>query len=1608
MNKISRLTALLLALMMIFSALAAAETTYQVGIMTQEQWQQLVQQAADELYVTDTGDSGQTVTPTIPAQPAPGDYAPYTDGTTTELAVSEDAASALRTESGVAVLTHAADGQWQMLVGDVWADLAGETGESLWVTPAMMNGMSAAQFRKDLGEETFTQTAEVSVVEALPAVLALVTRAVEPASDTSDDESSGVYSLQRANTNLEKHLITIAYQFSNATQAATPYYAEVSTTTTSFSAEIKHPTIVGYQPAGAKMVSEDGTETDLTGKYAYDNTKITITDVNLDGNVNIVVTYEPALVNFTVNYWEEKAVYTTDTATGEEVKYDLVKTTTETAYTEAAVSTAYPENAADQYFTTLYTPTGFRALLYDDNVAIAADGSTVVDIYYQRLYYLMVFNLGGGYGVNPVYAKHGTDVGTVDVPIRPGYEFMGWTLDQNQTVYADGYDSTNFTTIPSTVQIGNVTYYAVWKAIDVDYSVTYWLENPNWDGQKEEDHYLYWGSRTLTAKTETVVNASDYEDYSDIESELDEYERRYSTYNAEKTKAGDGVQIAGDGSTVLNVYYDRNEYTLRFYYAMSTTSDEGETTYYVVGGSTWYFGTYNTSNTDDPVKRIDPYMGQGSYKDERGKVDAEPTLNDRGLSRNYDIGSETSTVSDVDYEYHYIQFKAKYGQEISNLWPADVFNSVPYTGTKVNGWEGDQAFASAWNGEYNVYYSHHAPGGNQTIKGNYSELDYQLLWDQDCGNTSHPNKDSALVSYLCFWENAADRGWNVPELYRYNVYVPVFDGDDLDDPTNRVYNGVTYKLREQYDTVDNSTVAEQTAPAINGLTYKAREGIAITDFDTSLYKEAWDVFFYYSRDTYTLTFSNYGNGQEAYSHAFEEDISHYADYVPENPPAYPVDTYVFDGWYTSPELQEEARYTFATMPANDLMLYAKWSSITHNVTVYNTKAQADAAIAGDTTVKHLYTWDTVQHGKPTSSAFTFDNLDQFDPDSSSFQPPTNPGMTFTYWFYYDENGDEKAFSFSSTPITQDVIVYAGWTSDEFAQYTIYYVLQGATTYTDLDSWVAEPTFGSGLAGNVYTENAKGGTDLYENYQTGYFPTVESHSFTLSANADENVYVFEYASATDVQYQVHYVTESDPKNDLGTITIDGTAYYLLAPTKQVTDNNKAVVTENYEPVSGNYIPDAFQKRLILQAGTTMADNVIVFYYEKSVTSTTLEVNHYLVHADGSEIAYESVKQIVNELPQAVTVETISVDHYVYDQDRTRRKDGSGDYVNTTALSFTLPYGAEGVVIDLYYVEETVTINYEAVGPDGATDFGKVDPAWNEKVGVVTGSPQSIATAGEDFRFVGWYAEESCTTRLGSDETYLPVKINGVHVAATYYAKFEYLPGTLEISKDVLNNDQYTDLTGEVYTFTVTLKDTADHLLSGTVAYTIGETEETAQLVDGKLTFTLLDGEKATIADLPHGTKYEVAETDTGKYEYTISFPNGNQTGSIEAAQTITVACQNIYPANPYSTLTVTKTGLEAGESAIIEVKVGTKTFMLSLSSGYASVTIVNLPIGDSYTVNELDAWTWRYKTTSAESGTIQETGSTVTLSNTVKTDKWLHDESSVINDLGDGSSQNINQ
>lgn len=279
-----------------------------------------------------------------------------------------------------------------------------------------------------------------------------------------------------------QHTVIINYVFENGKQAA-PSWTATLAEGSNLEQTVTSPTVVGYEP---------------------DPATVNVTVNNITENKTYTVTYHPANVGFTVNHYLQNVA---------DNNYTLNVSERHDGFTESEVGTDLAK-----------TYPGFAALLYNTKAKVAADGSTVVEIYYDRNYYMMSFNLDGGYGVEPIYAKYQTPVSVAN-PTKPGYTFSGWEPD-----------------VPTTVPAENTTYKAKWKVDDsVNYRVQYWQENANDDG------FSYESSVQKKAAPGTVITAAN--------------DKNYTGFHYDHT---DGATVAADGSSVVNVYYKRNTYTLTF------------------------------------------------------------------------------------------------------------------------------------------------------------------------------------------------------------------------------------------------------------------------------------------------------------------------------------------------------------------------------------------------------------------------------------------------------------------------------------------------------------------------------------------------------------------------------------------------------------------------------------------------------------------------------------------------------------------------------------------------------------------------------------------------------------------------------------------------------------------------------------------------------------------------------------------------------------------------------------------------------------------------------------------------------------------------------------
>lgn len=151
--------------------------------------------------------------------------------------------------------------------------------------------------------------------------------------------------------------------------------------------------------------------------------------------------------------------------------------------------------------------------------------------------YAITPNTNGGSYVEAIVGKIGTEIRKPKDPTKKGYVFDGWYLS----------DGTSYE-FPETMPDKNVDIYAHWKpATDTPYTVYYYLENPDMDGEYILDGKKVYRGTTDTTVTPEVLAPGAYK--KSIEGE----EEKYAKYD---TPQSSEVTILPSGAAVLRYYYD--------------------------------------------------------------------------------------------------------------------------------------------------------------------------------------------------------------------------------------------------------------------------------------------------------------------------------------------------------------------------------------------------------------------------------------------------------------------------------------------------------------------------------------------------------------------------------------------------------------------------------------------------------------------------------------------------------------------------------------------------------------------------------------------------------------------------------------------------------------------------------------------------------------------------------------------------------------------------------------------------------------------------------------------------------------------------------------------
>ena len=337
---------------------------------------------------------------------------------------------------------------------------------------------------------------------------------------------------------------SITYELDGGTMASKPATHTYGTATT-----ILNPTKVGYDFAGWQIGGTD------KGK------KLTLGATDYTADITLTATWKAGTATqYTVNHYQQNA---------NDDKYTLKDT-------ETLKGTTGGQTAA-----TAKTYTGFEPANSFAQAEIKADGSTVVNLYYDRQTFTVTFDAGGG-TLNDDESKtfkYGQRF-AAQTPTRTDYAFEGWYL-------ADG---TKFT---DTTVTENMSLTAYWTAGEVNYTVVHYEMNT--DGTYP-DTPTSTKTETGTAGTQTEI----------MWLKLAGYGKGFTTLieeNGVKKAVTGNYKVTITGGATIKLYYARQEVQLSYMdYGYKLPTD---TTYTPAG--TCYYGA--ELNLPTPTKKGYKFLG---------------------------------------------------------------------------------------------------------------------------------------------------------------------------------------------------------------------------------------------------------------------------------------------------------------------------------------------------------------------------------------------------------------------------------------------------------------------------------------------------------------------------------------------------------------------------------------------------------------------------------------------------------------------------------------------------------------------------------------------------------------------------------------------------------------------------------------------------------------------------------------------------------------------------------------------------------------------------------------------------------------------------------------
>ena len=333
----------------------------------------------------------------------------------------------------------------------------------------------------------------------------------------------------------------------------------------------------------------------------------------------------------------------------------------------------------------------------------------------------ITYDSQGGTYVAPAFVKGNGTTTAPAAPTRPGYTFRHWSATVGGAAFTFGNALTTA-----------LTLYAVWTPnTRTQYTVIHWQENA------DDDEYSYAESETKYGTTGAQTSAA---------------AKSYTGFTAQTIAQ---QTIAGDGSTIVNVYYKRNVYNVQFYERKSNRWQEIPNLkitakYQAFIGDKW--PTYNGSSTWSTTSNYSWSSGlQGPYQVNietmplNGAKFYGPKTGSSSESAHYYVevlpGETGETVSGRTYKLHHTDTSPGTGYTVTveDQYPITgfTFNSSP--STKIEE-DYDNAKFYYTRNSYNIVYV----SGGQTVNTASKKFEESIA---DAGSYTPTVKPAGMEDY---------------------------------------------------------------------------------------------------------------------------------------------------------------------------------------------------------------------------------------------------------------------------------------------------------------------------------------------------------------------------------------------------------------------------------------------------------------------------------------------------------------------------------------------------------------------------------------------------------------------------------------------------------------------------------------------------------------------------------------------------------------------------------------------------------------------------------------------------------------------------------------------